>query len=421
MSARDGRPSTTVFRACRACGHALTEILTFGELPLANALVPPEMSAGTETRVPMHLMRCEKCFLVQLAESVDPAYLFGHYKYLSSTSDAFVSHAARLVERLVDKWLPERRGLAVEVGSNDGYLLQHYRAAGIPVLGIEPAANIAALARERGIMTDIAFFSRGVAKRLAGGGIRADILHANNVLAHVSDLRDFVGGIAALLKPDGVAVIETPYLCDLIDGLEFDTIYHEHQCYFALSPLVGLFASENLSIIDVERIAIHGGSLRLFAQQGTQRPVSERVAALIKEEEEWGLSAPERYERFADDVRAYRPRLRDFLVQLRTQGYSLAGYGAAAKGAVLLNYCGIGHETIDFVVDRSPIKQGLALPGVRIPILAPGELVRRRPDYLLLLAWNFADEIIRQQSDYARLGGRFVVPFPTPHIIGAIA
>jgi|SRR5579863_4329948 len=402
---------------CRACGGALTELLGLGAMPLANALVAPGTPTEAQPRFPLSLMRCETCCLVQLREIVDPAHLFRQYNYLSSTSPAFVAHAKQLAEQLIAERLLEGSSHVIEIASNDGYLLQHYRAAGVPALGIEPAANIADVARARGIPTRNEFFSRELGKVLAQEGLAADVLHANNVLAHVPDLRGIVGGIASVLKPGGIAVIEAPYLRDLIDKLEFDTIYHEHQCYFALTPLVRLFKSEDLSIVDVERIAIHGGSLRIFARRGTEAAPSARVTALLAQETAWGVHTPELYRRFGEQVRAFRPKLGEFLDGLRAQGKSIAAYGAAAKGATLLNYCGIGRETIDFAVDRSPMKQGMALPGVEIPVFAPDELTRRRPDYLLLLAWNFAAEIIHQQQDYARSGGRFIVPVPIPKVI----
>ena len=402
---------------CRACGGALSEVLALGDMPLANALVPLGTAAAAQPRFPLTLMRCERCCLVQLGEIVDPAHLFRDYNYLSSTSDAFVAHAKQLTERLIAERHLDGRSRVIEIASNDGYLLQSYEAAGVPVLGIEPAANIARIARQRGIPTESEFFSRELAQKLTDSGSRADVLHANNVLAHVPDLRGVVAGISTMLKPEGVAVIEAPYLRDLVDKLEFDTIYHEHQCYFALTPLMRLFYSENLTIVDVERVAMHGGSLRLFARRGADLRPSTRVTALLAEEAGWGVATPELYRRFGDDVRAFRPKLRDFLAGLRVQGRTIAAYGAAAKGATLLNYCGIGHETIDFAVDRSPLKQGLALPGVDIPVLAPEELARRRPDYLLLLAWNFANEIVEQQRAYAKSGGRFIVPVPTPRVI----
>jgi SAM-dependent methyltransferase len=403
--------------SCRACGGPLTPFLALGDLPLANSLVLPETPAADQLRFPLTMTRCAHCSLVQLAETVDPSHLFRHYNYLSSNSAAFVAHAKTIADRLVRERKLGAGSLVVEIASNDGYLLQHYVAAGVPVLGVEPARNIAEVARERGIDTLSEFFSRDLALKFVAEGKAADVVHANNVLAHVPDLRGVLAGIAAVLKPDGVAVIEAPYLRDLIDKLEFDTVYHEHIFYFALAPLVAAFAAQGLTIVDVERVAVHGGSLRIFAQRTGAGRAGENVTRLLAKEKAWGVDDAGRYDRFADAVRAFRPALREFLSGLRAKGKTVAAYGAAAKGATLLNYCGIDHETIDFVVDRSPLKQGMAMPGVGIPVLAPEELTRRRPAYLLLLAWNFADEIVAQQRDYARAGGRFILPVPSPRVL----
>jgi SAM-dependent methyltransferase len=403
--------------ACRACDHPVDAFLAFGDLPLANGLIYPGLPLDAEARFPLTLTMCAACGLVQLAESTDPETLFRHYVYQTSTSAAFVNHARALAQRLIGE-----RGLGpgsqvIEIASNDGYLLQHYRAAGIPVLGIEPAVNIAELARQRGIETICEFFSRELADGLRREGRRADVVHAHNVLAHVPDLQGFVGGIAAILAPDGLAVIEAPYLIDLIDNLEFDTVYHEHLCYFSLAPLVPLFARHGLQIAGVERIPVHGGSLRVFARHAGGQAPDGSVGTMLAHERSWGVSDAATYRRFADAVTAFRPAFREFLGRLRAGGKSIAAYGAAAKGATLLNYCGVGRETIDFVVDRSPLKQGLTMPGSRLPILPAEELLRRQPDFTVLLAWNFADEIMAQQGEYQRRGGRFVLPLPLPRVL----
>lgn len=402
---------------CRACDGPLETFLALGDLPLANSLVKPDTPATAQRRFPLTMTRCTQCSMVQLAETVDPSHLFREYNYLSSNSAAFVAHAKILADRLVRGRKLGVGSQVIEIASNDGYLLQHYRDAGVPVLGVEPAMNIAKIARERGIDTISEFFSRDLAQQLVADGKAADVVHANNVLAHVPDLRGVVAGIAAVLKPDGIAVIEAPYLRDLIDKLEFDTVYHEHIFYFALTPLVAAFAAQGLTIVEVERVPVHGGSLRIFAQRSERCRAGERVTSLLAEEKAWGVDDAKLYGRFAGAVRGFRPVLRDFLGHLRSQGKTIAAYGAAAKGATLLNYCAIGIETIEFVVDRSLLKQGLAMPGVGIPVFAPDELMRRRPDYLLLLAWNFADEIAAQQAEYARIGGRFILPVPTPRVL----
>ncbi len=357
-------------------------------MPLANALVAPGVPLDQEERFPLTLTFCAACALVQLAETIDPEKLFRHYVYLSSNSPAFVQHAKSLAQRMIGEQGLDRTSRAIEIASNDGYLLQHYRDAGVPVLGIEPAANIAALARERGIETIGDFFTAGLARTLSEQGKHADVLHAHNVLAHVPDLKGFVAGISTILAPGGVAVLEFPYLIDLVDNLEFDTIYHEHLCYFSLAPLVQLFERAQLQIFDVERI-----------------------------ERAWGVGDATTYRRFAEAVDALRAAIPDFLAGLRSRGKSIAAYGASAKGATLLNFCGIGRETIDFVVDRSTEKQGLTMPGIRLPIHAPERLLLQQPDYVLLLAWNFAEEIAAQQTEYLRRGGQFIVPVPGPRVL----
>jgi SAM-dependent methyltransferase len=403
--------------ACRACGHRTDPFLAFGDLPLANGLIYPELPHGAEARFPLTVTLCPACALVQLAESTDPETLFRHYLYQTSTSAAFVNHARALAQRLIAERRLGPDNRVIEIASNDGYLLQHYRAAGVPVLGIEPAVNIAELARQRGIDTLCEFFSQEIADRLHQEGHRADVVHAHNVLAHVPNLDGFIGGIATILAPDGVTVIEAPYLIDLIDNREFDTVYHEHLCYFSLTPLVPLFARHGLQISAVERIPVHGGSLRVFARRaGTWAPDAS-VDTMLAHERAWGVSDLATYRRFADAVTAFRPVFRRFLGGLRAGGKSIAAYGAAAKGATLLNYCGIGRETIDFVVDRSPLKQGLTMPGARLPILPAEELLIRQPDFTVLLAWNFADEILAQQAEYQRRGGRFVLPLPRPRVV----
>jgi len=415
----------TVLRAfqsissCRICGHAIEDFFAFGDMPLANELVADRAAAASQERFPLTLAFCPQCCLVQLRETVDPERLFRDYVYLSSNSASFVAHAATLVKRLVAARGLGSHSRVAEIASNDGYLLQHYAAEGIPVLGIEPARNVADLALRRGVETLAEFFSEALARKLASEGLAADVMHANNVLAHVARPTDVAAGIATLLKPDGIAIIEVPYLVDFLNRLEFDTVYHEHLCYFALTPLVRLFADAGLQLFDVERIPVHGGSLRIFVRhRGDVAPLAS-VTSLLEKERHWGIHRTATYRAFADRIRTFRPMMREFLGALKAKGYSVAAYGASAKGAILVNYCDVGQDLLEFVADLSPLKQGRCMPGVGIPVVSPAQLLARRPDYLVLLAWNFADEIIHQQAEYMRGGGRFVVPIPEPHVVAA--
>jgi SAM-dependent methyltransferase len=407
----------TMSHACRACNHPITPFLSLGELPLANALMRPDAPPDSEERFPLTLAVCPQCHLVQLAESIDPERLFRHYVYQTSNAISFVNHARDLARRMVTERALDAGSRVIEIASNDGYLLRHYRDAGVPVLGIEPARNIAEVARAHGIETITEFFTPGVADSICRSGRQADVVHAHNVLAHVPDLHGFVAGMATILHRDGVVVIEVPYLVDLIEKLEFDTLYHEHRCYFGLTPLVPLFARHGLEIVRVERIPVHGGSLRVFARHAGAGSPDESVTTMLSAEREWGALDIGTLRRFADDVAAYRPVLRDFLQDLRAGGKAIAAYGASARGATLLNYCGIDHQTIAFVADRSPLKQGFALPGARVPVVPAEQLLARQPEFALLLAWNFADEVLAQQAEYRARGGRFILPLPRPMIL----
>ncbi len=399
---------------CRACGGTtFFPVLDLGVTPLANSIVP-EADAPQE-RFPLKVVGCHGCSLVQLTDLVPPERLFRTYTYFSSNSDEMVAHARTLVTRLV-----QERGLGAgsrvfEIASNDGYLLQHYVAAGVPVLGIEPATNIAEVARGRGIDTISEFFGESLAAALAAEGRTADVIHANNVMAHVPDIRGFVAGLRHVLKPGGVAVVEVPYVRDLVERCEFDTVYHEHVFYFSLTALVRLCAAEGLAVTDVERLHIHGGSLRLFITHGGTP--SARVQALLDEEQALGIVSPEYYATFAERVDALRDTVVTLLRHLKAGGATVAAYGAAAKGSTLLNYFGIDATTLDFVADRSIHKQGHYMPGVGIPIVDAQELAGRRPDYTLLLVWNFASEVLRQQDAYRRGGGRFIVPIPHVQVL----
>lgn len=405
--------------SCRACGRSdFAPVLDLGATPLANSYLRPSDLDAPEPLHPLVVVRCRSCTLVQLTLAVPPQTLFSEYLYFSSFSSTMLAHARRLAQSLMAQRKLGAHSLVVELASNDGYLLQGYRDAGVPVLGVEPARNIAEVARERGIRTECAFFGRELGETLAARGDRADVLHAHNVLAHVPDLRGFVAGIAAVLKDDGVAIIEAPYLRELFDGLSFDTIYHEHLCYFSATALARLFREQGLSIVDLERDPIHGGSLRVSASRShTASAPHPRVAALLAEEAAWGVAEDAPYVDFAERVTALRTALPNLLRGLRAQGKTIAAYGAAAKATTLGHACGLGGELIDFVVDRSPHKQGRLMPGSHLPILPPEHLLAAQPDYLLLFTWNFADEIMAQQSEYRARGGRFIVPVPTPRVV----
>jgi hypothetical protein len=411
-----GTPAT----ACRSCGSArLSLVLSLGATPLANSLLTAEDLDRPEPRFPLDLVFCENCSLVQITETVPPEQLFRSYLYFSSFSETMLAHARDLSARFRRDLSLGAASLVVEVASNDGYLLQYYKQAGIPVLGIEPAENVAKVAVEqRGIPTLSEFFGVGLARKLAAEGKRADVLHANNVLAHVADLPGFVEGIREVLADEGVAALEFPYLGEMIARCEFDTIYHEHLCYFSLGALVHLFQRTGLKAIDVERIPIHGGSLLLtVARASSKRTPKASVAALLEEEQTLGMSGLDFYRGFARQVTTLKDELRGLLSRLKREGHRIAAYGAAAKGSTLLNTFGIDTETVDFVVDRSPHKQGLFMPGVRIPIGPPTLLAEKMPSHALLLTWNFADEILAQQAEYRSKGGKFIVPLPVVRVI----
>lgn len=402
---------------CRSCGGSeLTGIVSLGEMPLANSYRLPD-DTSPEHRYPLDLVRCRGCQLVQITCTVPPEILFRDYLYLSSYSQTMLKHVETLVTRLVPELGLGRDSLAVEVASNDGYLLQYYVKAGVPVLGVEPARNVAEIARSRGVPTVAEFFNAEVAAKLRAEHRPASVIHANNVLAHVADLNGFVEGFRVLLADDGVVVSESPYLGEFLRKVEFDTIYHEHLCYYSLTALTALFARHGLVIEDCEQLPIHGGSMRIFAKHERVAKPTARVHELLEAERAWGVDRDEAYAQFASGIETIKTDLVSLVRSLRQQGKRVAAYGAAAKGTVLLNACGLGRDDLDFVCDNNPLKQGRIMPGVHVPIVAPAHLLESNADYCVLLAWNVADEIRRDQTKWAERGGRFIVPVPAVRVL----
>jgi len=405
---------------CLGCAAALgAPFLDLGRLPLANALLRPEEAGAPEPRLPLAVAYCARCHLVQLTALAPPETLFGEYLYFSSYSDHFVAHARAMAEALAGRFALDAGRRVLEIASNDGYLLQFFQVRGIPVLGVEPARNVAAAAQARGIPTLDRFFGPEVVDEIVRRFGRADVIVGNNVLAHVPTINAFVAAVGACLAPGGAAVFEFPYLGDLLERTAFDTIYHEHVFYYSLAAVAGLAARAGLEVFDVERQAIHGGSLRVFVQHAGARPVAPAVARLRAEEDAAGLTQAERFAGFSRDVARLCEDLVALLRRLRGEGRRLAAYGAPAKGTVLLNACGIGTDLLEFTVDRSPHKQGRLVPGVRLPIRPVEDLLSEMPDVTLLLPWNLAGEILEQQAEYRRKGGAFLLPVPVPRVIGA--
>lgn len=390
---------------------SLQTVLDLGATPLADALLTAEDLERPEPAYPLEVAFCDDCSLMQILETVPPEVLFcRHYPYYSSFSDELLRHSRENALELISERGLDEKSLAIEIASNDGYLLRNFVEENIPCLGIDPASGPADAAEKIGVPTLCAFFSLALAKELRAAGRKADVVIANNVLAHVADARGFLDGLRILLKDNGTAVIEVPYVRDLVDRCEFDTIYHEHLCYFSATSADRLLRSRSLFLNRVKRLPIHGGSLRLYV--GLRDEPDASVAKILEEERAAGLVDFGYYNEFAMKVANIREGLRLMLRSIREQGKRIAAYGAAAKGATLLNYVGVGRETIDFVVDRNVHKQGKFMPGMKIPISPPGRLLEEMPDFVLVLAWNFADEIIDQQREYRERGGRFILPIP---------
>lgn len=409
----------TVEERCRSCGSdSLDEIIAFGETPLADRLLRADQLADPELRADLTFAVCTACSLAQIRQTVDPEVLFfAEYPYFSSVSPSLLAHFAASADDILGRCDLGECSLVIEAASNDGYMLHNFVEAGIPVLGIDPAAAPAKAANEAGIPTLCEFFGPALAERLVDEGRRCDVFLANNVLAHVPDLNGFVSAIARVLQPEGIAVIEVPYVVELIDHCEFDTIYHQHLCYFSVTALDALFRRNGLHLNDVVRTIIHGGSLRLFVQLVDRRCSS--VDDLILQERQRGFDGPAAYVEFAVTVNDLKVRLLRLLTDVRAAGASIAGYGAAAKATTLLSYCGIDECHLDFVCDLNPYKHDKYMGGNRLPILPPSALLEHQPDYVLILAWNFWREIVAQNEEYAHRGGQFIVPIPEPQIVSA--
>ena len=405
---------------CIFCASPLTQtFVDLGMSPLCESYVSREQLNQMEAFYPLHVRVCGKCFLVQLEEYVSPEHIFTEYAYFSSYSDSWVQHAKNYTDMIIARLQLDKRHFVVELASNDGYLLQHFVNRQVPCLGIEPAANVAKVAVEKGVPTQVSFFGRKTAEKMVADGKQADLIIGNNVLAQVPDLNDFVGGIRIALKPQGVVTMEFPHLVNLMAENQFDTIYHEHFSYFSLISVEKIFAAHGLTLFDVEEIPTHGGSIRIYGRHAADnsKPITARFTALRDHEIALGLNRMAAYSSFEEKVKATKRNLLNFLIQARQSGKKVVGYGAPGKGNTLLNYCGIRSDFLDFTVDRNPYKQGKFLPGTHIPIYSVEKIDEVKPDYVLILPWNFKDEIIKQMARIRNWGGQFVVPIPTAQVI----
>lgn len=405
---------------CRFCGTSLTHtFVDLGMSPLSNAYLKKEQLQDMEPFYPLHVRACDSCFLVQLPVFESPDQIFGDYAYFSSYSDTWLLHAKEYTEMIADRLGLGPNHLVVEIASNDGYLLQNFISRKIPVLGIEPSANVAEVAEEKGIPTLVRFFGRKLADELVSEGKRPDLIIGNNVLAHVPDLNDFVTGLKILLKPGGVITMEFPHLMRLILDNQFDTIYHEHFSYLSLITVEKVFAAHGLTLFDVEELTTHGGSLRTYIRHTDNVSISveKRVGELRRRELEFDLARMTLYTDFAEKVKALKRSILEFLIQAKVRGKTVVGYGAPAKGNTLLNYCGIRLDFLEYTVDRSPYKQGLYLPGTHIPIYHPDRIRETRPDYVFILPWNLKEEIMEQMNCIRDWGGRFIVAIPNVEVL----
>ena len=406
--------------SCRFCGSILRHtFVDLGSSPLANSFLKPVQLNQMEPFYPLHAFVCDRCFLVQLNEVVSPEDIFTDYAYFSSYSETWLQHARAYAALVIERFGLSERSRVIEIASNDGYLLRYFVERGITVLGIEPAANVAQAALEKGIPTIVKFFGEETARQLAAEGTKADLLVGNNVLAHVPKLNDFVRGMKILLKPDGVITMEFPHLMRLMEENEFDTIYHEHFSYFSFTTVEKVFAAHGLTIFAVDELPTHGGSLRIYACHAgdTSKPAGPSVMDLRRREEEAGLTRLEHYLSFGQRVRETKRGILEFLIAAKREGKSIAGYGAPAKGNTLLNYCGVRSDFIEYTVDRSPHKQGQFLPGTRIPIYPPEKVKETKPDYLLILPWNLMEEVMKEMAFIREWGGKFVIPIPKVKIL----
>jgi len=400
---------------CRFCRTPLkNSFADLGMSPFSNSYISQENLHRMEPFFPLHAYVCENCFLVQLGEFQSPASIFTDYAYFSSFSDSWLKHANKYTDLMVERFKINSSHQVMEIASNDGYLLQYFKEKGIPVLGIEPAENVAKVAEEKGIPCVTKFFGKQTAAELVSEGRQPDLLLGNNVLAHVPDIHDFVGGMKIVLKPQGVITMEFPHLLRLIESNQFDTIYHEHFSYLSFITVDKIFSKHDLTLFDVEELPTHGGSLRIYVKHSddNSKPVSNRTKDLCEREIAFGLASMKTYSAFSEKVKATKRKLLSFLIKAKEDGKTIVGYGAPAKGNTLLNYCGVGPDFIDYTVDRSPHKQNHVLPGTRIPIFHPDKIKATKPDYILILPWNIKEEIMDQMAHIRQWGGKFLTPIP---------